>query len=216
MKNNAIINLALIVIIGGYLFFFTSNLWIPHNASAKKQTPLNESVEWADRAITIERWDYCERSRLMEVYMDIKSNTYDGIYAYKYEAVDRSEDNLKVSAAVEEPEWLVLRISGISFPTILFCRNDCFFYSPLSPGRILRVVRGHLPKGRITSLLAAVVLRFLVLLSKDCSCCCLKFLSCINAYGKDCPNGVSASPCSLSYALIHVGRKSATTACSEL
>lgn len=33
---------------------------------------------------------------------------------------------------------------------------------------------------------------------------------------KDCPNGVSASPCSLSYALIHVGRKSATTACSEL
>lgn len=114
MKNNAIINLALIVIIGGYLFFFTSNLWIPHNASAKKQTPLNESVEWADRAITIERWDYCERSRLMEVYMDIKSNTYDGIYAYKYEAVDRSEDNLKVSAAVEEPEWIVLRISGIS------------------------------------------------------------------------------------------------------
>ena len=104
MKNNAIINLALIVIIGGYLFFFTSNLWIPHNASAKKQTPLNESVEWADRAITIERWDYCEQGGLMEVYMDIKSNTYDGIYAYKYEAVDRSEDNLKVSAAVEEPE----------------------------------------------------------------------------------------------------------------
>lgn len=113
-ENNAIINLALIVIIGGYLFFFTSNLWIPHNASAKKQTPLNESVEWADRAITIERWDYCEQGGLMEVYMDIKSNTYDGIYAYKYEAVDRSEDNLKVSAAVEEPEWLVLRISGIS------------------------------------------------------------------------------------------------------
>lgn len=79
MKNNAIINLALIVIIGGYLFFFTSNLWIPHNASAKKQTPLNESVEWADRAITIERWDYCEQGGLMEVYMDIKSNTYDGI-----------------------------------------------------------------------------------------------------------------------------------------
>lgn len=76
MKNNAIINLALIVIIGGYLFFFTSNLWIPHNASAKKQTPLNESVEWADRAITIERWDYCERSRLMEVYMDIKDSMF--------------------------------------------------------------------------------------------------------------------------------------------
>ena len=112
MKNNAIINLALIVIIGGYLFFFTSNLWIPHNASAKKQTPLNESVEWADRAITIERWDYCERSRLMEVYMDIKSNTYDGIYAYKYEAVDRSEDKLKVSLQWKNRNGLYLEYRG--------------------------------------------------------------------------------------------------------
>lgn len=114
MKNNAIIKLALIVICGGYLFFFSSNLWIPHNASAKKQTPLNTSIDWEGRVLAIERWDYCEQSGLMEVCIDVKSSTYDGIYTYKYDAVDRSDDTLKVSAAVEEPEWMVLRISGIT------------------------------------------------------------------------------------------------------
>jgi hypothetical protein len=51
MKNNAIIKLALIAICGGYLFFFSSNLWIPHNASAKKQTPLNTSIDWEGRVL---------------------------------------------------------------------------------------------------------------------------------------------------------------------
>lgn len=112
-KGNLILFIAVLLIAGGYVFFLSSTTWLPANLSAKLKTALRQDIKWAERTIQITRWDYCSASEVMEVELDIKNLTYDGINTYKYRAASRSESFLEVEPVVEESDWVVLRINGV-------------------------------------------------------------------------------------------------------
>lgn len=113
-KGSAIFFFTISLFIGGYMFFFSSTLWMPAGSAASLLTPIGEDTSWEERTFQIIRWDYCEKTRVMEVEMDVHNNSYDGINTYAYSAVDRNSDKLTVEKIIEEPDWIILQIKGIS------------------------------------------------------------------------------------------------------
>lgn len=96
-----------------YLFFFTSNWWLPNNMNDEKQTPLNESVMVADHSYTVTRWTYSETESRMQVEIDLYNQAFDGINTYEYSCITRNGRNVTVQAAVETPTMLVLLLNDI-------------------------------------------------------------------------------------------------------
>lgn len=113
-KGNFMFLLILFLIAGGYAFFFTSTSWMPSGAAATLLTPLGEEQTWEERTFQIIRWEYSEVQQMMEIEMDIANQSFDGVNTYEYSAVDRTGDDLSVTAVIEEPDWAILQIQGIS------------------------------------------------------------------------------------------------------
>lgn len=113
-KGSIVFFLIIFLFIGGYMFFFSSTLWMPTGSAASLLTPLGENTSWADRTFQIIRWDYCEDTGIMEIEMDVHNNSYDGINNYNYSALDRNNDKLEVDRIIEEPDWIILQIKGVS------------------------------------------------------------------------------------------------------
>ena len=112
-KGNFALFGLLTILIAGYMFFFSSTVWMPTNLSAQLQTPLNENVQWGDRTLQLIRWDYCEAEQIMEVEINIENNSYDGKNHYRYSAVDRSNEQLTVDTIIEDSNWIILRINNV-------------------------------------------------------------------------------------------------------
>lgn len=100
----------LIVFIGGYLFFFTSNLWMPSSGNAKRLTALYQQMEFSQRTVVINRWDYAEGEAVMEVELEITNPTFDGNDSYEFSAVDSVHGRIEVAVALAEPDFIVLRM----------------------------------------------------------------------------------------------------------
>lgn len=113
-KNTFYFYVVIAVIVGGYFFFLTSNQWMPTNAAANLFSPLNETMQWNSRDITIERWEYSPEQEIMEVELALVNQSYDGMDSYYFSAVDRKNDKLNVSKVVEDPDWIILQITGVS------------------------------------------------------------------------------------------------------
>ena len=58
--------IVIFLLLGGYLFFFTSTLWMPPSADASYLTKLGTEVAWDERTVIINRWDYSEKQNEME------------------------------------------------------------------------------------------------------------------------------------------------------
>lgn len=104
----------LAVFLGGYAFFFSSNLWMPPSGNATKQSPLNREMEWEGRMVTLLRWEYAKDEHKMEVELAIENMSFDGITAYTYYALDSSNRKLKVTPVLEDSDYVVLQLTGIS------------------------------------------------------------------------------------------------------
>lgn len=100
--------------IAGYIFFFSSTMWMPSNLAASLQTPLKENVQWGERTLQIRRWDYCEIEQVMEVEIDMDNKSFDGKNHYHYSAINRNNDQLKVVKMIEDSDWIVLRIENVT------------------------------------------------------------------------------------------------------
>lgn len=100
--------------IAGYIFFFSSTMWMPSNLAASLQTPLKENVQWGERTLQIRRWDYCETEQVMEVEIDMDNKSFDGKNHYHYSAINRNNDQLKVVKMIEDSDWIVLRIENVT------------------------------------------------------------------------------------------------------
>ena len=100
--------------IAGYIFFFSSTMWMPSNLAASLQTPLKENVQWGERTLQIRRWDYCETEQVMEVEIDMDNKSFDGKNHYQYSAINRNYDQLKVVKMIEDSDWIVLRIENVT------------------------------------------------------------------------------------------------------
>lgn len=111
-------NLALFGIVfffvAGYIFFFSSTMWMLSNLAASLQTPLKENVQWGERTLQIRRWDYCETEQVMEVEIDMDNKSFDGKNHYQYSAINRNNDQLKVVKMIEDSDWIVLRIENVT------------------------------------------------------------------------------------------------------
>lgn len=112
-KGNLRFILILFVFTGGYLFFFTSNAWMPAGSSANALTQLGQESEWNGRTVSVTRWDYCENSGTMEVELDIRNTSYDGQNTYEYSALEKMGGKLPVSVILEEADWVILQITDL-------------------------------------------------------------------------------------------------------
>lgn len=103
----------IIVIVSGYLFFFSSKWWMPVGSDVSFYTKPGEIQDWNDREITLIRWDYCENDRSMEIELDIKNNSFDGINKYVASATDINEGFIDIAKVVEEPDWIIIKLSDV-------------------------------------------------------------------------------------------------------
>lgn len=112
-KGNLNFILILFFFVGGYVFFFTSNSWMPAGSSANALTPPGQENEWNGRTVSVIRWDYCEDSGTMEVELGIRNASYDGQNTYAYSALEKRGENLEINVVLEEAEWVIIQIMDV-------------------------------------------------------------------------------------------------------
>lgn len=98
---------------GGYLLFFSSRVWMPASLSASLQTALGEEVEWAGRSLKVIRWDYCEETERMEVELELRNDTFDGVDQYRFHAAVRGSGSPVVETVIGDPDWIILQIRDV-------------------------------------------------------------------------------------------------------
>lgn len=111
-QNRLLIGFAVVFFLG-YVFFFSSNLWMPRSYEDIRITPLGSTVEANDRKITLLSWTYSEQEHMMEVMLDISNASVDGIDQYKWSALDRNEGICQVEPVIESGNFAVLHLKRV-------------------------------------------------------------------------------------------------------
>ncbi len=111
-QNKLLIGFAIVFFLG-YLFFFTSNLWMPRSYEDVRITPIGSIVEGNDRKLTLLSWSYCEEQHQMEVIIDISNASVDGIDSFKWSALDRNEGMCEVETIVDSSNFVVLHLNRV-------------------------------------------------------------------------------------------------------
>lgn len=101
----------MIVFVAGMIFFFSSSIWFPAPQNYVNASPLNKIFEMESRDISIGRWDYSPEQQMMEVEINVNNKSADGINKYEFTARERNAGRLKVEKVIEEPNFIILRIS---------------------------------------------------------------------------------------------------------
>ena len=102
----------LIVIVGGYLIFLTSRLWMPRSTEYVEPTPLYVSQTFGERGGYISRWEYSEAEQAMQIVLEIESKAIVD-QKISFAAVERSAGELDITAAVEQTDYIVFYITEI-------------------------------------------------------------------------------------------------------
>lgn len=105
--------IVIFLLLGGYLFFFTSTLWMPPSADASYLTKVGTEVAWDDRTVIINRWDYSEKQNEMEVEITVNNKSYDGNNKYSFSAVELRGTMLKTEVKVSDEDWIVVKIKEL-------------------------------------------------------------------------------------------------------
>ena len=96
----------------GYLFFFTSRIWIPDSGELVDPTPMYEPQAFSSRQVYLTAWNYSERDHTMEVIVEVEST--DLIETeLKYEAVERTAGELHIDAVIDQSDHKVFRITEL-------------------------------------------------------------------------------------------------------
>lgn len=103
----------LVLFIGGYFVFFTSNVWMPPAYEDITVTPLGSTLEQSSRRITLLSWTWDEETQKQEIMLDIKNAATDGVDQYTYEVRDINKGSLDVEVAIEAPDFVVLRLADM-------------------------------------------------------------------------------------------------------
>ncbi len=112
-KGSLAFYLVLFFFAGGYLLFFSSHVWMPASLSASLQTALGEEVQWAGRTLKVIRWDYCEETERMEVELELRNDTFDGVDQYRFHAAVRGSGKPVVETVIGDPDWIILQIQDV-------------------------------------------------------------------------------------------------------
>lgn len=111
--HNTLISLFLFIFLGGYLFFFTSNALLSSNQEADAYSDQEKTYYFLNREINIISWTYSMDQKLMEAVLEIKNLAFDGVDAYKTEAVERKKGNLQTKQAYQDASTLVVQIEDV-------------------------------------------------------------------------------------------------------
>lgn len=116
-SNTRTTRVFLLVLIIGYLFFFTSNMTIPDKITSKEETTkINEVNEYMDgRTCQLLSATYDREQETMEVIVHLTNNTYDGVDSYYIaeKLNNGSTKNLVTKEVLDDPLMTVIRISNL-------------------------------------------------------------------------------------------------------
>lgn len=110
-----------LVIVLGYVFFFTSPMFIKDKEADNDPTPLGEAQafgEDGDKSMTIDTWRYSPSQGLMELKLDVTNEAYDGrdryVFQPEFQGVDESElSSVWVEPMVSDPDFIVLIVHNV-------------------------------------------------------------------------------------------------------
>lgn len=103
----------LIIFLAGYLFFFTSSLFMPAPKAEVSATSIGTTISGADRNFTLLSWDYCKKQRAMQIVLELSDNSIDGIKELEYLAVEKTKGNLDCEVYINEKDFAVIFIKNI-------------------------------------------------------------------------------------------------------
>lgn len=112
-SGNRLLVSLLILFIGGYFVFFSSNVWMPPAYEDITVTPLGSTLEQSSRRITLLSWTWDEEAQKQEIMLDIKNAATDGVDTYTYEVKDINKGSLNVEVVIEMPDFVVLRLPDV-------------------------------------------------------------------------------------------------------
>ena len=116
-QNARTTRIFLIILIVGYVFFFTSNMTIPSKISSKEETTkVNAVTEYmSGRTCQLLSATYDRDQETMEVVLHLTNKTYDGVDTYYIaESLNNgSTANLVTKQVLDDPLMTVIRISNL-------------------------------------------------------------------------------------------------------
>lgn len=80
--NNTFLIKFILIFVIGYLFFFTSKVWLPKAYEGVEITPIGTTIELNNRNITVDSWEYAAKDEKMEIIVEIDNFSIDGIKDY--------------------------------------------------------------------------------------------------------------------------------------
>ena len=102
----------LAILVGGYLFFFSSQIWMPSSNEYVEPTKLYEVQILEEQQIYVTRWEYSEREKAMQIALELESKSLID-QKLSFEAVERSAGELKVTAVIEQADHIVFYIEDL-------------------------------------------------------------------------------------------------------
>lgn len=113
-KYNYFLSGIIIFILLGYMFFLTSKYWFSGNEDLITPSRLNSTKTWNEREVTLLGWKYDEAQQLMEVQINVKNLSADGINNYIFSAMDIEKGFFDTQTILNENGLLVVWITDIS------------------------------------------------------------------------------------------------------
>lgn len=113
-RQETLIIITVIIVILGYVFFFTSGYLFKDTSVA---TPLDSPITFSEdtRSVTLLEADYSPSQETMEIKIQLTNKTFDGIDDYYFEAdvLRGNKNTLKVKQVVHTEILTVIQISGV-------------------------------------------------------------------------------------------------------
>jgi len=104
----------ILVFIVGYIFFFTSKFWINDGGGRVKPTKLFSAISVGDKDITVFRWNYSKKQKLMEIEIEIDNKSPQiKTDAYRFSAYEVQNGLLKTKNIYETDKYLVVHVLNV-------------------------------------------------------------------------------------------------------
>lgn len=110
--KNAGNRILLSVIVMGYVFFLTSEFWLPDVKELIAATPLYEKQTMGDYSVYLTKWEYAEKTQTMEIIVEMEMTN---LLAPRLEceAVERTAGELQTNTVVDDREYQIIQIVEI-------------------------------------------------------------------------------------------------------
>lgn len=103
-------------ILGGYLFFFTSNMIIPTSTKYLFTPPGQVANFSPTRTVTLVRWNYSPQQKLMEIIVSMENNDYNGKDTYQSNCivnVGGKDYKATLTPIISETNYYVMHIKNV-------------------------------------------------------------------------------------------------------